>query len=168
MAATTGADLDTLYPLPKGAPPIAYLIGGLDVTGKAGPGRRRPRSSARRHRTGTTRTRCVFPSEVLALFVADLGRVAQTGTPAAVHKARALTGLTDRPVQHHPDFIATGLSTIFSALKLDPDEVAAYLQGALGTGTAGQIASAVAHYAVAVWNAAVGFFESAARRRWNS
>ena len=164
-----GATLDQFVPMPKGAPPVAYVIGGWVSVHASSAGDAAERAAAAlfpgsgpdwRHAD-----QVVIPTEVIALFVADFTRAALRNAPARIVTSSVLlaAGALEKPCSTVSTFVAQALSTIFDALKVDPAEVAAYVGGALGGGTVGAVAGSVVEFAATFWNKAVSFFESAAQ-----
>lgn len=106
-AGILGADLDEALPLPQGVPPVAFLIGawadqGADATAQAA-------SRLLGKPDWQHAEQVVFPTETLALFVADA--LAHAGQPATGAATPASTGSGSDPGSTSSDSTAAAIGT---------------------------------------------------------
>jgi hypothetical protein len=147
-----GTTLDATFPLPKGAPPLSYLLAAW-VTSAKTPGAMAVRAAMGR-RDWTHAPSVVFPAAALALFVADVTNHTPTskGTTATTARTSGLSGsssasvvdVVNAPCSLVSDFIQGVLNTAFAALKL---------QGPTGTSTVEQVGA----FFVSIYNVAVSY-----------
>jgi hypothetical protein len=175
-----GADLDAAVPM-SGAPPLSDILGAWS-SAAADPAERAASQLLGKPDWGQSRD-VVFPTEVLALFVGDalqhvttqpsqssaagadyvLGSSSAGGGSSAVSArdaALAPASVVTAPCSAISDFFNTILSTVFNALKLDPESVSEWVSGKLGGGVIGAVVGGLAGWAASWWNHAVDTAES--------
>lgn len=76
-----GADLDALTPMPVGAPPVSYLVAAWTVKGTGSAAQAAGKAMAVPEWGSTADV--LFPTAVIALFVADFIRIIDESTPEA-------------------------------------------------------------------------------------
>ncbi len=131
---TTGSSLDGSLPLGDGAPTITQIIGAWIVSATD------PAARTAGTLVGTVDwTRpdgVVLPLEVLDLFAGDVAQSVEVarGEPASSAGGAGGGGPVslDTPCTSLTGFISSTLTSIFDALKLDPQQVQDYLQGHVG------------------------------------
>lgn len=163
-----GQALDQSVPMPPGAPPMAFVLGGWissRVDADAVAAGRLTGSADWTHAESV-----VFSSAVLQLFIADVldhagssasstasGEPSATAAPAAY-----VTGLPAGGCTGVASFVDGVLSSIFAALKVNPADVANWVSGKVG-GTVGVVVGSIAGFFASFWNVAVDLAEKAVR-----
>jgi hypothetical protein len=169
----TGAALDAGVPM-GGAPPFSDLLGGWILA------TRDPASAAAARLLDSPDWQqskdIVFPYEVLDLFVGDVVQHIVQPHTAASTRGRAGGGVTGAqldvarqevaPILTAPcstitNFFETILSTVFNALKLDPQAVADWVSGKVGGGALGAIIGGAFGWLASAWNRAVELAKAA-------
>jgi len=176
----SGADLDAAVPM-SGAPALSDILGAWS-SAAADPAERAAGQLLGEPDWGDSRD-VVFPTEVLALFVGDAlqhatpqsGQSSAAGADYVRHSSSLGSGSSPVPAQDAawvPASVVTApcsaisaffnniLDTVFNALKIDPDDVAAWVSGKLGGGVVGAVVGGLAGWAASWWNHAVDTAEA--------
>lgn len=156
-----GADIDTLAPLPDGAPPMSYFVAAWIAQGDS-PG---ARTAAKwmGEQDWTHAPGVVFPMAVIALFSADAlqhidAELPAVGEATASSAARAMGASLvpaafvqspDAPCTAVSDFVGRTLTAVFDALRISPTAFNGLPP----------ILSATAGFLAGLWNTAVSFAE---------
>jgi hypothetical protein len=174
----TGADLDSVFPMPPRSPDLADILGGWALT------KGDPDEIAAAGLLGdqgwTHPDGVVFPTEVLTLFVADalqhttgpIGSTSASPTGDATWQAPAAAGsgaaaedvsLAKAPCSMVANFVDGVLDRVFGLLKITAAEVAQYISGALGGGVLGSIVGGLLSWGLSWFNRAVDLAEQAVK-----
>ena len=179
----SGADLDSMLPMPATAPALADIVGGWVIA------KGDPTAIAAGGLLGspdwTHPEQVVFPTAVLTLFEADLLQHAAATSPAASQPASqpaspasaqssdaawrggALhiedASLVTAPCSTVSNFVNAILDKVFNLLKVNPTDVSNFVNGVVGGGVLGAIAGGVAGFLAGFWNHAVDLAEQAAK-----
>jgi hypothetical protein len=177
----TGADLDTMLPMPVNAPALADIIGGW-VTAD-GDATAASAGALLGNPVWTRPEQVVFPTAVLTLFEADLlehvaaagPEVSEPASPppspaASLASAASWHGVKPRiedvsivtaPCSTVSNFVDAVLDKVFGLLKVNPTDVSNFVNGVLGGGVLGAVAGGVVGFLSGFWNHAVDLAEQA-------
>lgn len=114
-AGILGADVDSLGPMPAGAPPMSYLVAAWVARGTSPAARAAHRAMG--DQDWRLAPRLTFPSGVLAMFVADLAHELR-GVPGNFVAPARVLAVSDGPCSAVTEFLANAIKTLFEALKL--------------------------------------------------
>ena len=167
----TGADLDTMLPMPAATPALADIVGGWVIANGD------PTATAAGALLGnpnwTHPEQVVFPTAVLTLFEADLLQHVSAASPGASDASSAAwrgntpviqdVSLVTAPCSTVSNFVDGVLDKVFSLLKVNPTDVSNFVNGVVGGGILGAIAGGVAGFLTGFWNHAVDLAEQAVK-----
>jgi len=175
----TGADLDSMLPMPATAPALADIVGGW-VVGKGDP-TAVAAGGLLNNPDWTHPEQVMFPTAVLTLFEADLLQHASATGPVASPAASLASApasdaawrggalhiedasLVTAPCSTVSNFVNAILDKVFNLLKVNPTDVSNFVNGVVGGGVLGAIAGGVAGFLAGFWNHAVDLAEQAAK-----
>lgn len=167
----TGADLDSMLPMPAGTPTFADIVGGWVIAN--GDATATAAGALLSSPDWTHPEQVVFPTAVLTLFEGDLLQHVSATRPSAAQSSDATwrgtalhvedASIVTAPCSTVSKFVDGVLDKVFELLKVNPNDVSNFVNGVVGGGVLGAIAGGVAGFLAGFWNHAVDLAEQAVK-----
>ena len=172
----SGADLNTMLPMPAQSPQLDDIVGGWVL--ERGDAASIAAGSLLGGQGWAHPEQVVFPVAVLTLFMADYLQhasspsVSPSGSASSAHASGTAwrggyvavqdVDLVSAPCSAVQGFVDMVLDKMFALLKVNPADVSSYLSGKIG-GVVGAVVGTVGGFIASFWNHAVDLAEQAVK-----